>query len=425
MLDPRFKFEQLIFPITPECFFSQYWEQQPLHISRKNPNYYSGLFSVKDIDTVFQLNKPKYPRIKLGKNRAGFSLDILAGMGTSSIQDYGVPNIHRLYDNYSQGDTLVLYKLEEYWEPLARVCRDLTQWFSFPTSATLFLTPKNSQGFLPHFDDVDIFILQVEGSKVWRIYNSSPYLSLDEKYQPAIAQNLAAPEQEIHLQTGDLLYVPRGCVHEVLTTGDPSLHISIDPYIFTWADLISSALASISKRTLPFHKAMPVGFLNQHQQASSLQSDLIELLGYLRQNANAEEAVAQLARDFIGKMQPLPDGHFSQLEQIDHVNLQSIVTKRQGTVCWIFKDADQISIQFPGNEVKGPSWLEPAYRLIAETETFAVKELPDILSDNAKLVLVRRLIREGLLRVVSANEQAIAPEFINSASDHELTLTTK
>lgn len=121
------------------------------------------------------------------------------------------------------------------------------------------------------------------------------------------------------------------------------------------------------------------------------------------------------------------------------VNLNSIVAKRQGMVCWIFRQdeipihfagypqgGDYISIQFPGNEVRGPGWLEPAYRFIAETETFAVKDLPDSLSDNAKLVLVRRLIREGLLRVVSAsNDEAIATESTNTISDRELAFNIK
>lgn len=63
-----------------------------------------------------------------------------------------------------------------------------------------------------------------------------------------------------------------------------------------------------------------------------------------------------------------------------------------------------VSIQFPGHEVTGPTWLEPALRFIAQTEPCAVHALPDSLSANSKLVLVRRLIREGLLKVVSANK---------------------
>src|SRR5437870_4910347 len=133
MLTPQGTLEHLLQPISPETFFQQYWEQRPLLVSRHNPDYYAGLFSVKNIDTLLKFSKPKYPRVKLGKSqKRGFSLNVLEGMETQSIQDYGVPNLHRLYDAYMEGDTLLIYKVDDYWEPLARMCRNLEQCFSYP-----------------------------------------------------------------------------------------------------------------------------------------------------------------------------------------------------------------------------------------------------------------------------------------------------
>ena len=239
MLNTRFDFAQLIQPISPEVFFREYWEQRPLHISRGNAGYYAGLLSAKDIDAILQFCKPKYPRVKLGKsNKRGFSLDVLERMDTMSVHDYGVPNAHYLYNTYAQGDTLVIYRLEEYWKPLAEFCRAFEQYFSCLANAVLFLTPQNAQGFPLHFVLGDMFILQAEGSKVWRIYNSSSYLALGEDDQPGIVENLPAPEQELCLEAGDLLYIPRGCMHEVLTADASSLHISIGTKLFTWVDLI-------------------------------------------------------------------------------------------------------------------------------------------------------------------------------------------
>ena len=34
-----------------------------------------------------------------------------------------------------------------------------------------YLTPAGAQGFAPHFDDIEAFILQTEGSKRWRLYS--------------------------------------------------------------------------------------------------------------------------------------------------------------------------------------------------------------------------------------------------------------
>lgn len=395
-------FEQLLQPLDLDTFFNQYWEKQPLFVSRNEPDYYSGLISIKDIDTLLQFTKPKYPDVRLGKaNKGRFSLQVLEGMNTTSVHDYGVPSLHQLYKNYAEGDTLLLNRLSEYWEPLAILCRSLEEYLNHSVSASIFLTPKNSQGFPPHFDEDGIFVLQLEGAKLWRLYNSSPRLYFEPSAQLINPEEILAPEQEIYLRAGDLLYIPAGCIHEVLTTESSSLHLAIGIKTLTWADLITSALASVSEHSLPFHEALPVGFLNRRESQELMRQRLADLLDILASRTKLELAVEHLARSFIGGLRPLPNGHFSHLDDLSQINLDTVVAKREGMICWIFREGDSVGIQFPGNEVKAPSYVESALRFIADTETFQVKSLPAPLSDNSKLVLVRRLIKEGLLTILS------------------------
>lgn len=34
-----------------------------------------------------------------------------------------------------------------------------------------YLTPPGTQGFAPHYDDIEAFVLQLEGKKHWKLYN--------------------------------------------------------------------------------------------------------------------------------------------------------------------------------------------------------------------------------------------------------------
>lgn len=45
--------------------------------------------------------------------------------------------------------------------------------------------------------------------------------------------------------------------------------------------------------------------------------------------------------------------------------------------------------------------MEPVFRFLAETNSFAVSELPNVLSPEAKIELVRGLVGEGLLKVIT------------------------
>lgn len=47
----------------------------------------------------------------------------------------------------------------------------LQEYFHCFVGANSYLTPPNSQGFAPHYDDIEAFILQVEGKKLWKIYS--------------------------------------------------------------------------------------------------------------------------------------------------------------------------------------------------------------------------------------------------------------
>ena len=47
------------------------------------------------------------------------------------------------------------------------LCACLQEHFGFPVGCSAYLTPASAQGFPPHYDDVEVFVLQLQGSKRW------------------------------------------------------------------------------------------------------------------------------------------------------------------------------------------------------------------------------------------------------------------
>jgi len=47
------------------------------------------------------------------------------------------------------------------------LCSCLQEHFGFPVGCSAYLTPASAQGFPPHYDDVEVFVLQLQGSKRW------------------------------------------------------------------------------------------------------------------------------------------------------------------------------------------------------------------------------------------------------------------
>jgi Cupin superfamily protein len=48
-----------------------------------------------------------------------------------------------------------------------QVLGTLELFFRAPVGCNAYLTPPGRQGFAPHSDDIDAFILQLEGTKRW------------------------------------------------------------------------------------------------------------------------------------------------------------------------------------------------------------------------------------------------------------------
>lgn len=106
----------------------------------------------------------------------------------------------------------------------------LQEYFQCMVGANIYLTPQNSQGFAPHYDDIEAFVLQIEGQKEWLLYAPR---SEHEKLPRESSGNLQEDElgelmfQQV-LSPGDMLYFPRGWIHQARTVENKhSLHITL------------------------------------------------------------------------------------------------------------------------------------------------------------------------------------------------------
>ena len=80
------------------------------------------------------------------------------------------------------GATLVLQALHRTWPPLVEFGARLAAELGHPVQINAYITPPQNQGFAPHYDVHDVFVLQIAGRKRWRIH--APVVA-DAARQPA------------------------------------------------------------------------------------------------------------------------------------------------------------------------------------------------------------------------------------------------
>lgn len=382
-------FADLVAPVSLETFFAEYWEKKPL-VSRGRPaDYFKPLFSIGDVDRAIYYLRPKPSRIEVVTDQ-GFVRD-------NYLNPDGTANLNLVAERYREGSTIILSGLEESWESLAAFSRKLEGSVHHPVALGIYLTPPSSQGVQPHFDTQENLLLQVEGSKHWKVYGPLRELpEVEGSYRHVSRERLPELLCETVLHAGEVLYIPRGFVHEGASEGEPSLHITVNIHVRTWYDFLSDALAALADRDPRLRRSLPAGFLDDEQALGALGQGFSGMMDLLHGEARLDDALGKHIQTLLAKP-AVPDGHFSVL--FTDIGPETRLKKRATVLTRVFQHNGISGIQFSGNQVAGPSKITEALRHVAAHDTLTPASLPGPLTDNEKLVLARRLVRVGLLTI--------------------------
>ncbi|XP_029589156.1 ribosomal oxygenase 1 isoform X2 [Salmo trutta] len=301
-------FQWLIHPISSKSFFSDAWEKKPFLIKRQNPDYYTGLFSTAEFDRILRRDDVQY----------GVNLDVTSYRNgkreTHNPPGRALP--YTVWDFYESGCSLRMLNPQAFSSTVWNVLSILQEHFGSMAGANMYLTPPGTQGFAPHYDDIEAFVVQLEGKKHWRVYNprsknevlpvvSSPNFSHSEIGKPIL---------EVVLEAGDLLYFPRGFIHQGDCLSDAhSLHITVSSYQRnSWGNLLAkvvpAALEMAMEEDVDFRRGLPVDYLTYMGVQNSDKEDprraqfLSRIEGLMKKLSNfapVDAAVDQKARDYL------------------------------------------------------------------------------------------------------------------------------
>ena len=218
-------------------FFEEFWQSKPAVIRRRNATFYDALMQTTDLDAILnriETLKPENDVWKLVKRIKGADGEWWSSSpkAESRAKMTGLPANATYVDvahaAFSQGYSLILNRLETCWKSTSEIALSFERELGYHTTVNCYFTPIQSQAFEAHFDWMDAFVLQVEGSKRWRLYNTFiEQPRPDMVFKPTI-KDIGEPFIDFVLEAGDLLYLPSGVIHEALTEGqEVSLHLTV------------------------------------------------------------------------------------------------------------------------------------------------------------------------------------------------------
>jgi ribosomal protein L16 Arg81 hydroxylase len=385
----------MIAPVTVSEFFESYFEQKPLLVARDKPDYFQELLTLQDVDRALTILHPSSGEIDLVRRDTPERIKIEEYTAPSGFADPA-----RVANLFAAGATVIFLSLNRRLPKLAELCAGLEAKFTQPVQANVYLTPPENQGFEVHYDSHDVFVIQAAGSKVWNFYRAPIELPLPTQSFVRSEYDPGPVTRSFEMKAGDVLYVPRGLMHDARSTDKTSLHVTIGVLSYTWTDLMIDAITAMSLDDAAFRKSLPAGFARMDFDRRDARAYFGGLLRGLIEESQFDALLDDFADHFVGTREvPLP----GQLEAMDPANkpcMLDVFSPRPHLVYRLTNAAEpgRIKLRARGIELTLPSTVEAAVRFALETTSYRAIDLPIALSAEEKLTLIARLLREGLVK---------------------------
>lgn len=389
---------------SKQVFAERNWGRAPL-LSRAAElrSDFDDLLSAGAVDELVSERGLRTPFLRMAKDgavRAAASFTRGGGAG-AAIADQAADD--KVLSALADGSTLVLQGLHRTWPPLVDFGARLAEQLGHPIQINAYITPPQSQGFAPHHDTHDVFVLQVSGRKHWTAHppvvddplGNQPFDAFKAEIAGRVAED---PLIDTVLEPGDALYLPRGTVHSARALGETSIHLTVGVHPLTRYDLVRFLLDAVQddpelRASLP----MAADLGDPEVLAPHLAGTVDALHAALEQVSSARIA-ERIQVNLSQRTRPQAIGPLAQLDAADALTTDTSLRRRGALqLRHVSGDGDdRMRLAFLDRTIDLPASTADAVGLIIAGDTFTPGGLPG-LDAHDQLTLTRRLLREGIV----------------------------
>ncbi len=344
-----------------------------------DPEELAAYLSLEDADRLLTATAIRTPSLRLVRDGSVLPEPGYTRHATiTGRQLTGLVDGRKAVEEFRNGATVVFQGLHRSFPPLVELISALEVELGHPCQANAYLTPPGSQGFAVHSDSHDVFVLQTAGTKQWELHPPEG-------------------DEEPLLEPGHVMYLPTGTPHAARAQDTVSLHITIGINQLTWRGLLRRAVADAVAQEPDRH--LPAGYLDDPATLAGGLADRLQALAERLRDVDAQEAAQREVRRFLTTRPPRLEGALVDGLALAGIADDTRLRRRRGTPCVLVDRGERLEVLLGDRILEVPGHLRPALDVVRGRAELRPRDLP--LDEQSRLVLSRRLVREGLLRVVS------------------------
>ncbi|RCG26483.1 hypothetical protein DQ384_28995 [Sphaerisporangium album] len=273
--------------------FDSSWPDRPYHSARTAMGLREA-FTWSSLDGLLNDQAIRLPAFRMARdNRLVPAPSITRSDRAESAAGKELADPVRMTAELGRGATLVLQGVHRRCLPLRDLTRRLATEIGHAVSVNAYLTPPSAQGFGAHFDPTHAWLTQLEGTKKWRLWEYGRRPATD------------APDLELVLSEGDVLWIPRGWWHEGASGERPSLHLTFAVVATTLADVLEAVVGDLAQHAA-LAGELPPKSLSDRERAQTTVMDATMEIGRLLANLDVEALTERVVTRRLDPFDPLP-----------------------------------------------------------------------------------------------------------------------
>lgn len=380
--------DYLLGSISKSTFFDIYYEKKFLYIKRNDKNYYKNILTLQDIDQAIYSVAMYHPDKRVVNNQ----VEKFPDYKDYTFRDSRKIDPIKFVKKYAEGNTLALAQLQDNIASLQRLVNEMQQFFKHRFQTNIYLTPQHAQGFAPHYDTHDVFVLQFEGEKVWRIYDT--FLPLADKTQPFEKGEYDTGKiaHEFTLKQGDLLYIPRGLAHDAFCQGSASGHITLGLVGQTWAEQLAELLINESQSHLALRKYPKFHDQQVHKPEAEEVAKIVQSL--IRSLTTHQEVLDEQN----AKQRTVSPGGLLSASKLHQISPDSQIMLADKALVSLQTQEEILLLRFVDTKITLPLvCLDFITVLLEANAPVRISEVYAELDDESRVALAQKLIENGIL----------------------------
>ncbi len=225
-------FDSLLAPLDRDTFFRDYFGRKHLHV-KGSPERSAAILTLAGLNGLMSMTSvwsPQTLKVMMDRNPVpvpDYCTRSLA-MGAEGTALRPDPDLVQRW--IGKGASVVLNDIDALSPGVRQFANELQEATGGRSQANVYFSMSQHQAFGPHCDVHEVFAVHCNGEKVWNIYENredTPINHPSFQFGDAERERRAGKvAEQVHMQPGDLLYIPRGLYHDALASANGALHIA-------------------------------------------------------------------------------------------------------------------------------------------------------------------------------------------------------